>query len=429
MTSAGARDPSAIVLGAGPAGLAAALTFARAGLSPTVFDAAGQVGGLCVTHRRAGFAYDVGGHALFVRDAARLEWLRELLGDDLGWVPRPVASVIDGAVRPGRYLDQGGPPRDVPARADQGGAEYLRSVLGAVGAVGARRYLEKVDGMPLETIPATRVERLLVGQAAPTGFWFPKRGIGQLMDRMAAAIVRAGGRVVSGARVNAIHAERVAVRFATGDVARAARMVVAVPIGHAARLLEPKPPTRVLPELGMRAVAIVYLVIDRPRLTAEPWIQVDDPRVPFARVFEPANWSGLLVSGGRTIIGCECYCSATDADPVWRLRDTELGRRCAHALGDPLRWLDEGAAVRLHRVIRLPRAYPSVRLVDVERASLPAGFLSGIRGIEIAQGGAVIEAIESGEAAARRSLATTPFRCTSEAVAPQSREVQRPESE
>ena len=95
--AAGAELPGvttldALVLGAGPAGLGAALVLARAGARVAVVEARDEVGGLCVTRRRDGFAYDVGGHIPFVRDAARLEWLRDLLGDDLR-LRRPAGGV------------------------------------------------------------------------------------------------------------------------------------------------------------------------------------------------------------------------------------------------------------------------------------------------------------------------------------------------
>lgn len=51
----------AVVVGAGPAGLGAALMLARAGADVTLVDAAPSPGGLCVTRRRDGFAYDLGG--------------------------------------------------------------------------------------------------------------------------------------------------------------------------------------------------------------------------------------------------------------------------------------------------------------------------------------------------------------------------------
>lgn len=187
----------ALVLGAGPAGLGAALLLAREGARVEVVEAREEVGGLCVTRRRDGFAYDVGGHIPFVRDAARLEWLRDLLGADLGRVGRPVACVRDGRIVPGRYLDQRPaqpePPgeRDGSARGELGarvGPAFVDRVM--------RRYLEKIDGVPLERIPAERARRLMDGQAAPDGWVFPAHGIGQLMDAMAAAAEAAGFEIL-----------------------------------------------------------------------------------------------------------------------------------------------------------------------------------------------------------------------------------------
>ena len=114
--TASVPDPSrrAVVLGAGPAGLAAALALVRARVPVTLVEAGPVVGGLCVTTERDGFTYDLGGHILFVHDAARESWLRELLGADLIRVDRPVASIVGGQVRRGRYFDQAGPLAATP---------------------------------------------------------------------------------------------------------------------------------------------------------------------------------------------------------------------------------------------------------------------------------------------------------------------------
>jgi phytoene dehydrogenase-like protein len=95
----------AIILGAGPAGLGAALALARDGQRVVLVEAGAEVGGLCRTIRRGELAYDLGGHILFVNDDARRDWLQEILGDDAIWVDRPVVCIRDGVMTPGRYLD------------------------------------------------------------------------------------------------------------------------------------------------------------------------------------------------------------------------------------------------------------------------------------------------------------------------------------
>ena len=143
------------------------------------------------------------------------------------------------------------------------------------------------------------------------------------------------------------------------------------------------------------------MLIDKPRLTDEAWIQIDHPRVPFARMFEVKNWSNRLVPPGRTVIGCECYCSPTDADPAWSLSDAELSQACATALVDPLSLLDDPSVVQPVQVVRLPRAWSLVDVDQLDEAAAPSHWVAGIAGLTIAQGGDVIQAIAAGEDAVR----------------------------
>ena len=406
------REPEAIVLGAGPAGLGAALALARAGARVVLVDAADEPGGLCVTRRRDGFAYDVGGHIPFVRDAARRDWLEALLGPSLRWVDRPVSCIRDGRITRGRYLDQRPARTPAPAAVPDGSARG--ELAGRVGAPFAeavmRRYLEKVDGVPLERIPAERARRLLEDQAAPEGFYFPARGIGELMDAMAAAARAAGADVRLGTPVRTIEAGDDGLRAVTvgpGGVPEripVRRAVVAMPAGAAARLLDPAAPASVTRPVRMRAVCIVYVTIARARLTREPWIQVDDPRAPFARLFEPVNWSPELAPPGRTVVGMECYCQADADDPVWGLDDAALTAQCIRALADPLGLLDDTGAAAALEVLRLPAAYPLPDAGQIDAAMAPGRWLAALGGMWLAPGAAVIEAIEAGEAAAAEAL-------------------------
>ncbi|MCC6830974.1 MAG: FAD-dependent oxidoreductase [Thermoleophilia bacterium] len=401
-----------VVLGAGPAGLGAGLAAARAGARVVVVEARERVGGLCVTDRRGDVRFDWGGHVPFVRDAARLRWLRGLLGDDLVWVPRPVASFRDGRVRPGRYLDQradgrlgtpAGPAVDPPPPSSSA-QDVLNETFGAALVDREMRpYLEKIDGVPLARIPGPRPLRLMRDQAAPDGFWFPRLGIGRLMDAMAEAIAAAGGTVHTGTRVRGIEAPggRVAGVALEGpgapDRIVTDRLVVSAAPGRAAVLLRPDPPD--LPDLRMRAVVIVVLAVSGGPLTGEAWVQVDDPAVPAARIFEMGNWSPDMAPGGDTVIGFECYCHPLPEDPVWGASDADLATRCAASLAAPLGWLDDPARARCVAVVRLPVAYPLPDLAQLEAAGAGARILAGVEGVVLAPGAAVIEAVEHGEAA------------------------------
>ena len=102
------------------------------------------------------------------------------------------------------------------------------------------------------------------------------------------------------------------------------------------------------------------------------------------------------------MLGCECYADPEDAS--WSAGDEDLARACAAALRDPLGLLDDPGAARLVEVVRIPRAWPLVALDRLDTARRAAALLDGIEGIEVAQGGDVVQAIEAGERAARAAL-------------------------
>lgn len=413
-------DPDLVVLGAGPAGLGAALHAVRVGARVVVVDQAPQVGGLCVTRRAGQLRYDLGGHIPFVNDAERRRWLAELLGDDLLWVPRPVSSWREGATRPGRYLDQrpgggvlGAVPDPFP---EPGPRESARGILDAMfGApfvdAELRPYLEKIDGVPLTRIPGVRPLRLMREQAAPDGFWFPRLGIGQLMAVMAEAIRRHGGAVLTGTRVAAVEAPGARVRAVAltrdGRQTRlpTGQLVVSAPPGAIVRRLEPPPVSAAIPAVAMRAVCIVYLEISRPDVTGQAWIQVDDPRVPAARIFEMPNWSRAMCPADRSVLGMECYCTPSEHDRVWSSPDADLSAHCAAALVDPLGWLDHPGQARLIEIVRLPTAYPAPDLAQLDAVNTAPGLLEAVGGLRLARGSAVIDAIRVGEECAAAALA------------------------
>src|SRR5580693_1020985 len=72
-----------VILGGGPCGLAAAWHLARRGARPIVLEREPLVGGLCATHERAGWRFDLGGHRFVSGDAELSRWVEGLLGSEL----------------------------------------------------------------------------------------------------------------------------------------------------------------------------------------------------------------------------------------------------------------------------------------------------------------------------------------------------------
>ncbi|MCP3916106.1 MAG: NAD(P)-binding protein [bacterium] len=80
------------ILGAGVSGLALARFLTEGGIALddlTLFESAREVGGLCRSKTVDGFTYDVaGGHILFSKDAAAMQWMKDCAGGDDAFVRR-----------------------------------------------------------------------------------------------------------------------------------------------------------------------------------------------------------------------------------------------------------------------------------------------------------------------------------------------------
>src|SRR5882672_4558138 len=105
MRSRDAGSPSAItisaqapviVIGAGPAGLTAALQLAELGVRVLVVEANPRVGGLARTIEYKGFRFDIGGHRFFTKVPAVRDLWRSMLGPDFLRRPRLSRIFFDG---------------------------------------------------------------------------------------------------------------------------------------------------------------------------------------------------------------------------------------------------------------------------------------------------------------------------------------------
>ena len=77
-----------VILGAGPAGLAAGHELSINGAKVTVLERNNYVGGLCRTVKYKGYKFDLGGHRWFTKNEDLNTWFRRLMGDEIVMVDR-----------------------------------------------------------------------------------------------------------------------------------------------------------------------------------------------------------------------------------------------------------------------------------------------------------------------------------------------------
>ena len=85
-----------VIIGAGPAGLAAAHELVRRGKGPLVLERANKAGGIARTEVYKDYYFDIGGHRFFTKIEAINQLWHEMLGEDLLRVSRQSRIYYEG---------------------------------------------------------------------------------------------------------------------------------------------------------------------------------------------------------------------------------------------------------------------------------------------------------------------------------------------
>ena len=386
---------SVAVLGAGPAGLAAAWRAALAGHRVVVLERAGTPGGMAASFEVGGQRVDHGSHRLHPStDPEVLAAVQALLGGTLQWRPRHGRIRLDGRwihfpLRAGdlvRHL----PPRFALAagrdavlaplrrpRADTY-AEVVRVGLGPTMLdhfYGP--YAEKMWGVGPDELDGEQARRRIAASsaralaakvlrrgdgAAPAGFWYPEGGFGAIVEALTDAAVGAGAVVRCGAEVVAVDLGDPVrtVSLADGSSVEADHVWSTLPMTALPRLVRGTHPQDVVEAaagLPLRALVLVYLVLDQDRWTAFDAHYLPGRDTPVTRVSEPKRYRDAAADpADRTVLCAEIPC--TVGDDVWRADDEALGRLVQAGLATSE--LPPALPVQVE-VRRVPSAYPVYR--------------------------------------------------------------------
>jgi protoporphyrinogen oxidase len=383
------------VIGAGPAGLAAAWRTAAAGHEVVVIERAPAVGGMAGSFEVAGLRVDHGSHRLHpATPAPILAALRGLLGSDLQVRPRHGRiRLLDRWVvfplRTGDLLRRTPPAFAVRAAADALSgpvrrpredtfAEVVRAGLGpAVLDAFYGPYARKLWDTPPEELagelarrrvsastPAAIVRRLARG-SRPTGrtFLYPRQGFGAICEALAEAACAAGASIRLDRRMDALCRRpdggwRVALD--DGTTLDAEHVWSTTPLPALARMSDPPPPPSALEAaagLRHRAMVLLYLVLDRPQWTEYDAHYFPAPGVVASRLSEPRNYrENPEDPADRTVLCAEIPCWL--GDDVWCSADADLAGRLGQELVaaglPPAHPVDVASR-------RLPHVYPVFR--------------------------------------------------------------------
>ena len=402
-TTDNARETdSTVIIGAGPAGLTAALELARRDRPVTVFEASDAIGGISRTEQRNGWRFDIGGHRFFTKvpEVERL-WHQILPDEDFMLRPR-MSRILYG----GKLYDY--PLKAMNALRNLGPIEAVRCVASYAyaqvrppkdqshfeGWVTARfgyrlyriffkTYTEKLWGIKATEIQADwaaqRIKNLSLfnailnalkpqkGQTSITTlidqFQYPKLGPGMMWERARDLVEKDGGSVVMEAPVVAVHHEGGRATAVTVEVDGERRRVPAgsvissMPLAQLVQVMDPPPPAEVLQaarNLRFRDYLTVALVVPAEAGFPDNWIYVHTPGVKVGRVQNYGSWSPYMVKEGYTCLGLEYF--VNEGDETWSTRDEDLIALGTREL-EHLKLVAPGSVSEGY-VVRVPKAYP-----------------------------------------------------------------------
>ena len=416
------------MIGAGPAGLAAAYALAKMGVPADVFEAGPTVGGMARTLELWDQKVDLGPHRFFSTDARVNRFWLEVVGTDYRMVNRLTRIHYDG-----KFF--GYPLRIADSLARLGMAEATHCLLSYVRETFKQRdqarnfedwvcsrfgrrlyeiffrsYSEKLWGIPCSQLDADfaaqRIRKLSVYQALKNAllkgrgnrhptlvdcFAYPLGGTGSVYATLAERVREKGGSVqlhcpVKG--ISPIGNGQLELILGSGERRTYTRLLSSMPLTHLVNAL-PEVPRAVMEAasaLRFRNTILVYLRVAGQNLFPDQWIYVHSSELEVGRITNFRNWVPELYGDSPdTILSLELWCNP--GDEKWLRTD---GQHIDRAKQD-LRTLGLAGSAQIMdgHVVRVPNCYPVYDLGYRERIAVLKAYLQRIPGLQtIGRGGA-----------------------------------------
>lgn len=396
------RSGPIYILGAGPAGLAAAYTLTQKRQPVVVVERDSRVGGLAKSIEYKGFILDYGPHRFYTKIAPVLKLWNEVLRDEQVTVNRltriyyggryfsyPLKALEAlftlGIVESSRIIASYISARLLPNRNPKNFAEWVTAKFGKrLFEIFFEAYTEKLWGIPCTEISADwaaqRIKDLSLLKAIRNAllgndgkvktlvdqFQYPQLGSGQLYERISDYLHNHHQPILMNTEVVKVHHDRFQVTQVTlrnrqtgvEETVNCSGIISSIPITQLLQQITEPPSQQILAlakSLKFRNTILVYLMVEGSQLFPDNWLYINEPNVRLGRVTNFANWSGdMLPNQHQTPLCCEYWCNFDEL--MWQQPEAELVVQAEQDLRKI--GLLHSEEISGGFVVRLPRTYP-----------------------------------------------------------------------
>ena len=419
-------SPDVLILGAGPAGMAAAMELSRAGKKVTLIEKSHEVGGLAKTLEfqapEGTYRSDIGPHRFYSKNRYLYDFIEDLLGEDWKEVPRLTRFFVDGhfyfyPIRFRNVLSQIGFFRALRMLRDYGWERVRRLIaprkldsfesytLSQFGRTLAEfnmlNYTEKIWGIPCSEISVdwanqrigglslwSAIKKMIFKGDSPKSlvdtFYYPSNGSGLIYEAIKKRIEAKGSEVfVDSVPTKIRHSDGVVssvdVKSPQGEKTYAVSHVASsVPITRALELFDPLPPAPVIEaarQLRFRSQVYLFLTAKKEQIVPDNWVYFPDKEIPFGRITEMKNFSKIMCPPGHTSLFVEFFCF--EGDEIWNASKETLFGRTLTVL-EQLNLLQRSEVTSSH-LFKQAYVYPLYDLRYDERLATILAWLDGFK--------------------------------------------------
>ena len=386
-----------VIVGAGPAGLAAAARLGELGVQSLVVEKEQQIGGMARSLQVWGHTVDVGPHRFFSVDPVIVNfWHRYMRGDHVQikrqtriyynkkyfeYPLRILNALIGlGFVRSVKAVFSYCWVRIRPKSEDGTLENWVTNRFGRVlFQTFFKTYTEKLWGVSCKELSADwaaqRIQKLTLWSAMKSAilknrgnghktlvdeFAYPAMGNSQFYERLRDGIIEYGSVIQTGVQISRIQVSDNAVKnveLSNGQTVECQWLVSSMPITQLIQLL-PDVPLEVSNaslKLRFRNTICVYLLLNTPTTFSDQWLYIHDERVRHGRITNFRNWSSKMIAAeNETVLCVEFWCF--NEDQIWTELDEKIIDQARSEV--VMSGLITEDLIVDGLVIRVPRCYP-----------------------------------------------------------------------